>query len=215
MNRRICTVDRDELRRWIPKRYSPALHLAGMYGTGLAAIVWLAATYLTAIRFTHLLAMPCIFAAASLVEYAAHRWLMHTRRSWLPLAWDAHVGRHHHYYRADAPTWDHARDVWLILFSPLDVLILCALLVGPFALLRFAVSAGSWALVLVTCIVYFLVYEALHLAFHLPDSHWVSRVEPLASLRARHVRHHELADTHANYSVIIPLWDRMFGTARK
>jgi sterol desaturase/sphingolipid hydroxylase (fatty acid hydroxylase superfamily) len=214
MTRRICTVDRDELRRWIPKGYSPVLHLAGMYGAGIAAMAWLAATYLSGMPVAHLLAVPGILATASFLEYAGHRWLMHTRRPWLPQAWDAHMGRHHHYYRADAPSWDTARDIWLILFSPLDVLILCAILVAPFALLRWAVSPSSWALILVTSIAYFLAYEALHLAFHVPESHWICRVGPLAALRTRHLRHHRLADTHANYGVVVSLWDRLFGTAR-
>lgn len=210
----IFTTDRTRLRRWIPRGYSPVRHLAGMYGVGLAAMAWLVAGALPAMRPAHALIVPAVAFVGTLLEYIAHRWIMHVRRAWLPLAWDAHAGRHHHYYRADAPTWEQVGDVWLILFSPIDVVILCALLAGPFALARLALAPDVWALTVATCIGHFLAYEGCHLACHLPEGHPLLRARPLAAMRARHLRHHVLGDTHANYGVTTALWDRAFRTAR-
>ncbi|HVV85129.1 MAG TPA: sterol desaturase family protein [Kofleriaceae bacterium] len=214
MTRQICTIDRDELRRWIPAGYRPVLHLAAMFGLGAAAIAWLAVADIAHAPLRHLLLVPALLLGASLLEYVAHRWVMHARHRLTEPAWAAHVGRHHHYYRADAPTWDRARDIWLILFSPIDVVALAAIVGGPLALLWHLVGASDGALVVATCVAYFLAYEALHLTFHLPDGHPLLRVRALAARRAHHLRHHQLADTHANYAVVLPLWDRVFGTAR-
>lgn len=213
MRRTICTTDRDELRRWIPASYRPWLHLGGMFGLGLAGIVYLVLAHVARGPATNLLAVPPMLIGASLVEYAAHRWLMHLRRTWTEPAWAAHVGRHHHYYLSDAPTWDRPRDVWLILFSPIDIVALVAIVAGPLAVVWYLVGGAAGALVVATCIGYFLAYEALHLTFHLPDDHPVLRVRALAAMRAHHLRHHLLADTHANYAVVLPLWDRVFRTA--
>lgn len=213
MRRKICTTDRDELRRWIPPSYRPWLHLGGMFGLGLAAIVWLAVVHIVPGPAVYLAGVPPMLLGATLVEYASHRWLMHVRHRWTAPAWDAHVGRHHHYYLSDAPTWDRPRDIWLILFSPIDIVALVLIVAGPLAILWYLIGDAAGALVVATCIAYFLAYEALHLTFHLPDGHPALRVGPLAAMRAHHLRHHLLADTHANYAVVLPLWDRLFGTA--
>lgn len=157
---RICTVDRDELRRWIPAGYSPFVHLAGLLVAALSGVAALLATQVTAARAVDLLAVPATVAVATFLEYAAHRWLMHVPRAWLPQAWDAHTGRHHHYYRSDAPTWDRFEDIWLILFSFVDVAALALILAGPLLLLRYAIAPALWALAVVTSIGYFLLYEA-------------------------------------------------------
>lgn len=212
--RRICTVDRDALREWIPASYRPRAHLLCIFGGGTLAVLLILGWKVHDIRFVDLLAAPMMVLIGTLIEYVAHRFVMHRRVPLLSVAWDAHTGRHHHYYLADAPTWDRPADIWLVLFSPSDVALLVGILLVPAGVLHRGLPPGSWAVGVATAIVYFLAYEAIHLASHLPADHALLRVPWLAAIRQRHLRHHRLDDTHANYGVTNPLWDRVFGTER-
>ncbi len=212
--RPICTTDRSALRAWIPSGYDARLHVAGMFALGGLAITALLTWHHASIGPRDLWAIPAMLLAGTFVEYAAHRWLMHQRQSWFGLPWDAHTGRHHHFYLSDAPTWDAASDIWLILFSPKDVVLLTVVLAVPAAALSTVMAPGAWVLGTCTAVAYFLAYEGLHLLFHLPaDSAWL-RLPSMGSMRRRHLRHHQLADMHANYGVTFPLWDRLLGTER-
>jgi len=184
-----------------------------MLALGVAAELLLAVQFAGRIQPADLWAVPATLVVATLLEYVAHRYVMHVQWRALGAIWDAHTGRHHHYYLEEAPTWERPADVWLILFSLRDVVTLVAIVAGPFAILRAAVPAGSWALAVATSIGFFLGYEALHMAYHLPDGHPALRRRWLAAMRAHHVRHHRLASMHANYGVTTRLWDRLFGTA--
>lgn len=214
MTRGICTTDRAALRAWIPASYSAMRHLGGLVAVGSLALVVLALRFGPTVRAVDLLAAPATLLIGSLLEYLTHRWLMHVPRACLRRAWNAHFGRHHHFYRREAPTWEQPRDVWLILFSPGDTLVLVGILALPGALLSLVLAPGAWAIAVASTIVYFLGYELLHLLFHMPEGHASLALPGVAYLRGRHRRHHELADTHANYGVSSPLWDLVFGTER-
>ncbi len=212
--RAIGTTDRAALRAWIPEGYRPFRHIAVLYGGGAAAVVALLAMHASLIGPADLLAVPVTFLVGTFLEYVSHRWLIHRRRAILPLAYDAHTGRHHHYFRHDAPTWEQPRDIWLILFSLSDVAILCLVLALPALGLRSALPPGAWALAVSSAIVYFLAYEALHLVWHLPAEHALFRQAWLDRRRRRHLRHHELGEMAYNFGVTVSWWDHLFVTAR-
>lgn len=214
MTRRICTTDRAALRAWIPPSYSARRQIVGLITVGGLAIGALALRFAPELRAIDLLAAPVTALIGSFLEYLAHRFVMHTPRAWLRRAWEAHAGRHHHFYRREAPTWEAPRDIWLILFSPSDTLVLAMILAPPLALLSLVLTPGAWAVAVASVIAYFLAYELLHLLFHLPDGHALLALPGVTTLRRRHLRHHDLADTHANYGVSSPLWDHVFGTER-
>lgn len=210
--RRISTTDRDALRRWIPEGYSPTRHLAGLALAALGGAALALSRHAAQLRPVDLAAVPLTLALATLLEYIAHRWLMHVPRRALRLAWEAHTGRHHHFYREDAPTWERPSDIWLILFSSLDVVVLVAIVSGPYALLQRVLPPGAWALAVATSCVFFLSYEFLHLSYHLPEGHPLLRNRWLSAMRRHHLRHHRLSDMNTHFGVTTRLWDRVFGT---
>ena len=60
---------------------------------------------------------------------------------------------------------------------------------------------------------YFLTYELLHLAYHLPPQSAVGRLPGMASLRRHHTAHHDqqLMSSH-NFNITFPIGDLVFGT---
>ncbi|HEU4535194.1 MAG TPA: sterol desaturase family protein [Polyangiaceae bacterium] len=202
---------RASLLRFIPPGYSPARHLAAMSLGCPAAVALLARAGLGEARGRDWLAVPATLLAGTLVEYVAHRWVMH-RPGLLALAYDAHAGRHHRFYTARSMTYGHAREIWLVLFSAKDVAILAACVAPFFAALGLVITPGAHALSCVTAAGFFLLYEWLHLACHLPERAPLARLAPLRWLRAAHARHHDEAGPGRNYGVTTPLWDMAFGT---
>ena len=60
---------------------------------------------------------------------------------------------------------------------------------------------------------YVLSYEALHLAYHLPERSLVGRLRVIRILRQHHRTHHRLALSQCwNFNVTLPLWDVLMGT---
>jgi sterol desaturase/sphingolipid hydroxylase (fatty acid hydroxylase superfamily) len=217
--RKIATTDRDELRRWIPKNYSPIQHVLGIVVAAMAGITFVLVRNAPHVRPIDLVAVPLTLAFATLLEYVAHRWLMHVPRPNFRLAWEAHTGRHHHFYVEESATWEQLSDIWLILFSAIDVVVLVAIVAGPYALLRLVLPTGAWALVVATSCAFFLSYELLHLTYHLPAEHPLLRNRIagrwLTAMRAHHLRHHRLSDMDANFGVTTRLWDRVFDTTKE
>lgn len=71
-----------------------------------------------------------------------------------------------------------------------------AIAVGYFA------NANAGWLFAITGLWYFLSYEYLHLAYHLPESHWVSRLPFMDRLKRLHtVNHDQTRITHANFNI--------------
>jgi Fatty acid hydroxylase superfamily len=77
-------------------------------------------------------------------------------------------------------------------------------------------SANAGWLFAITGLLYFLNYEYLHLAYHLPEHHWVSRLPFMARLKRLHTLHHDQSQmAHRNFNITYPLGDWLFGTLRR
>ena len=64
-----------------------------------------------------------------------------------------------------------------------------------------------------TAVAYFLSYEWLHLAYHLPLDHWAAKLPGMAVLRRHHTLHHRPSlMTKWNFNVNFPIWDKLMGT---
>ncbi len=60
---------------------------------------------------------------------------------------------------------------------------------------------------------YFLNYELLHFAYHLPPEHVISRLPGMRVLRRLHTAHHDQElMAHHNFNISYPLCDWIFGT---
>jgi sterol desaturase/sphingolipid hydroxylase (fatty acid hydroxylase superfamily) len=105
------------------------------------------------------------------------------------------------------------RELRVVLF-PLFALPLLQLLVLPVVvLLGWALGRNVAALFVLSTTFYYLLYELLHLAYHLPAQHPVARLRIVGRLRRHHQLHHDPRRmTEGNFNVSIPLFDWILGT---
>jgi hypothetical protein len=197
----------------LPPGYDGRLHLALSFGGGalaLAACLW----QLQAVQPLEWLAVPASLAYANLAEYLGHRFPMHRPFRGLGPVYRRHAGQHHRYFSHEAMPLSDLRDLRAVLFPPLLVLFFFGLFGTPaWWLLARLFSANAAWLFLASGIAYFLNYELLHLAYHLPDAHPLTRLGPVRRLRWLHALHHDPARmAHSNFNISYPLCDWLFGT---
>lgn len=203
---------RRRLIRKVPAWYSPWAHLAGTVGVGL---VTLFATVPRVVRpsASDFVTIPAAVVFANLVEWLAHKHLMHHRRWPFTVLFDRHTPEHHRVYGYESMAIEHPRELRLVLIPALGVLGI-VLLAAPAALAAgLLVNENVGWLFLMTSAVYVVGYELSHLAYHLPERSLVYRLPFLRALREHHARHHhpDLMQK-ANFNVTIPLGDVLFGT---
>lgn len=200
----------------IGRHYRGGAHFAftSVFCLGLIA---LSLMQLHAVQPWEWLTLPLTFVYANLSEYWGHRMVMHRPIPGLRLIYRRHAGQHHRFFTHDTMGYDSTRDFKAVLFPPV---------LASFFLLAFAAPAGwlvawfttencAWLFV-ATGVAYFYNYELLHLAYHLPDDHALSRLPGLAALRRLHTAHHDttLMSTH-HFNITYPIGDWLFGTLRR
>lgn len=196
----------------IPWWYSPWGHLAfpSLVGLGLIAgsLAWLRAP--TAAEW---LAVPIVLVLINVNEWHIHRNMLH-RRTWpLEILFWRHTPEHHVIFVRDDMAMRSAREFRLVLIPFYGILAIF--------LATLPITAGLWLLVsrnvallwVASTMGYVVAYEWLHLAYHLPDAHPISRTRTIRWLRSHHATHHtpELMQRW-NFNVTVPLADRLFGT---
>ena len=73
----------------------------------------------------------------------------------------------------------------------------------------------AWLFV-ATGIAYYLNYEVLHTAYHMPDGHWLARIGLVRRLRWLHQAHHDpRLMASRNFNITYPLGDWLFGTLHR
>ena len=208
--------DRDYYRDTeIPVGYSGWLHFAITNGLVLASVA-VCAWQLNEVMLGEWLAIPFIALYANLAEYFGHRFVMHRPRRGFGLIYRRHVKQHHRFFTDTAMPVDSSRDFKAVLFPPLLLMLFLGAFGTPVALaVGYFASANTGWLFAITGLLYFLNYEYLHLAYHLPESHWVARLPFMARLKRLHTAHHDQSRmAHANFNITYPVGDWLFGTLR-
>jgi hypothetical protein len=203
---------RQQMLAKVPGWYSPYGHLAGTVGIGVAAVC-ISLSALRAPRLLELVTIPIAFVFANLIEWLAHKHLMHRRRRLLPVLFDRHTPEHHRAYRHDTMAIRDPRELRLVLIPAMGVLGI-VLLATPaaFAASLVANENVGW-LFLLTAATYVVGYELTHLCYHLPESSVVYRIPLVRALREHHAGHHVPGQMQRfNFNVTIPLFDLIFGT---
>jgi hypothetical protein len=193
-------------------RYSGLAHFA-LSNLLLGGVTALALSGLRDLRPAELLAVPVAFLAANLVEYLAHRYPLHHPRP-LFYAYRNHTLGHHRFFTAEREEFmvcNSSRDFFVILFGPVSLSLLIVGIGAPLALLAWAVAGHNAGLLFfATAVGYFLLYEWLHLVYHLPVG---ARLPGVRALRRHHLAHHDLRlMTHWNFNITFPLFDALLGT---
>ena len=199
--------------RDIPARYDARLHLAFTFGARSLALA-LSLLQLESVRPLEWLAVPLAWLYANLAEYLGHRFPMHRPFRGLGLVYRRHAGQHHRFFSHEAMPVDDLRDLRAVLFPPLLVVFFFGVFATPVALaLGALVSANVAWLFLATGLFYFMNYELLHLAYHLPESHWLARRALVRRLGWLHRTHHDPRRmARCNFNISYPLFDWLLRT---
>ncbi len=211
--RRFRTAYRDEV---IPAGYRGGLHALVTFGGGslaLAACLW----QLQAVSAREWLAVPATLVYANLAEYAGHRFPMHHPWWGLKAIYKRHAGQHHRFFTDQAMEVESARDFRALLFPPLLVAFFFGAFAVPvwFALAALLSTNVAWLFV-ASGVAYFLHYEILHSAYHLPARHPLARLGLVRRLRGLHQAHHDpQLMARYNFNITWPLGDWLFGTLHR
>ena len=208
---------RDAYReREIPARYDGRLHLAITFSGGVLALA-ASLAQLQAVRPLEWLAVPLSLLYANMVEYLGHRHPMHRPWRGFGLVYRRHAGQHHRFFSDQAMPIDRLQDLRAVLFPPLLVGFFFGLFATPLWFLLARLVSANVAWLFVACgIAYFLNYEVLHLAYHLPDAHPIARLGLVRRLRGLHTLHHDPRRmATSNFNITYPLGDWLFRTLRK
>ena len=200
---------------FVPAWYRPRAHLAFVFAFGGTMIAGLLLSAAASLVPTDLLAIPATLVIASLVEYCAHRGPMHHETAFLRPLFERHTRRHHRYFNAAHMELDGTRDFHATLFPAVLLLFFGAIALGLGAVATLALPWHTAAVFVATSVAYYLAYETLHLAYHLPADHWLARIPPVPFLARHHRLHHDGEGMRqCNFNLVAPLFDVVFGTLR-
>lgn len=188
--------------------------MTGRFYSGLAHFAFInlvagAAIFFAARQLHHprwsLLTVPITFLYANVIEWLAHRGPMHKPRRFLKLVYQRHTLMHHVFFTQDAMNLESTRDFKMVLFPPVLLIFFFGLFALPIGLLLNAIAgANVAALFVVTAMSYYLLYEWLHLGYHLGLG---------GPLRRHHQTHHDpRVMSSKNFNITFPICDRLFGT---
>ncbi len=208
---------REQYRReHVPRGYRGSRHLLFTFGIGGAVLVG-AILQLEQVRPLEWLAIPITFLYANFAEYWGHRGPMHHLKRGLKLVYERHTKQHHRFFTDQRMELDGLRDLRAVLFPPVLVIFFLTAFALPVGLLlAWAASPNVAWLYVATSLGYFLNYEFLHMAYHLPASHPVARWPLIGRLKGLHQAHHDpRLMASCNFNITYPICDVLFGTLHR
>ena len=193
-------------------RYRPWLHVGteSLIGLSLcAAAAWLARGG----GPWHLAFGAGLLLLSNATEWRIHREVLHARRRGLEVLYDRHTPLHHVIYVTGDMAMRSARELQLVLI-PAHGILLIFLFTLPVTALLWALGGRPLAGVFVLeTMGYTLLYEWLHLTWHLPSSSPITRLRLVRWMRRHHeLHHHPRLMQRGNFNVTFPLWDWVRGT---
>jgi sterol desaturase/sphingolipid hydroxylase (fatty acid hydroxylase superfamily) len=204
---------RAELLSRIPRWYSPWMHLVFPAVAGIAIAV-LALSRIERLQGWQLTLVPVFLVIGNVVEWHAHRGLLHRRTRFLEVLYVRHTPQHHAVFVATDMAIHDRRELKLVLLPAYGILAILAA-TSPITLAFLLLGQPNLAALWVASVVaYVLSYEWLHLSYHLPEASFVGRLRPIRYLRHHHQLHHAPHLMQRwNFNVTLPFWDHVRGTA--
>jgi hypothetical protein len=196
----------------IPARYCWWLHATLDVSFALGVIAF-AASRVENLSFVEALALPVGLLWANVGEYFLHRYPMH-RPMWpLRFAYDRHAVIHHSVFTHEDMGMRSPHELRWVLFPAFTVPGLVIGMLPVAAVVGALVSPNAGWLALVVTATYYLLYEFLHTAYHLPATSWLARRRSIAFLRKQHqTHHHPQLMARCNFNVTFPITDALIGT---
>jgi hypothetical protein len=194
--------------------YNGLLHIAVLYGAGIAAIIY-CVMHLQSARWEWLLAIP-VFLAGNFVEWGMHRFVMHRRINVFGLRqiYERHTREHHQYFTDLEPTIDTTKE-FRIVFFPWRVLVTLGIggtVLGYIASRLFDMDAGY--VVFMTMVAQYLTYETFHYCCHVHENWFVRNMPFINTIRRHHTAHHNLGIMMKyNMNLTFPIADWVMGSS--
>jgi len=195
-----------------PGWYWPWGHLAVPSLVGLCTIA-ACARALGPLRWWDGAFAAAVFVLANAVEWRAHRDLLHKRWPPLGVLYDRHTPLHHRVFIAGDMQMRDAREFRMVLLPAFGILAILVASVPPAALLWLFGQKNLGLIYLGVSVGYVVMYEWLHLAYHLPERWLIGPLGIVRRLRRHHETHHDPRLMQSfNFNVTLPLWDHVRGT---
>ena len=203
-------------REHVPAGYRGWRHLLFTFGIGGAAVAG-AILQLEQVRPLEWLAIPLTFLYTNFAEYWGHRGPMHHLKRGLRPVYERHTRQHHRFFTDQRMELDGLGDLRAVLFPPVLMIFFFTAFALPLGLaLAWAASPNVAWLYIATSLGYFLNYEFLHMAYHLPASHPVARWPLIGRLKRLHQAHHDPSlMARCNFNITYPIFDAVFGTLHR
>jgi hypothetical protein len=196
----------------IPGWYNPWVHLSIPTTLGVAVVAG-AVLLMRDLRAIELLAVPAGLFFIFFFEWNAHKHVLHRRRPLVSVIYDRHELQHHVIYTDKDMAMRSRREFWLILVPAYAIMLIFVTSLPLAYLLSLVLSPNVGLLFIATAMVFFVAYEWLHLAYHLPPESAVGRLGVIAFLREHHRIHHDpRLMRHWNFNVTVPVFDWIFRT---
>lgn len=200
------------MARAIPPSYRPLPHLllpSTLGFIGIAASLLL----LRELRAVELWTIPLTFLAGLGFEWRVHKDLLHRRLPPFQGLYERHELSHHVVFPETDMGIRSWREIGLVLI-PKGAIVGVFFMLLPLALVLAALLSRNVALLFVaTGLLFFLVYEWMHLLYHLPVESWLGRRGWVGALRTLHQRHHNAGRMKRwNFNVTLPVFDFLHGT---
>jgi hypothetical protein len=214
-------LDNKQYRLWfraerIPQQYRPWMHV--MFNGGvLLSLSLFSLLMIQSWNLTVLIIFALSLVLGNFFVWAVHRYPLHRRYKYWTFPYDTHTVVHHRYFTADSITYDDSKDLYAIFF-PISAVAGFAFLAQPalyFSVRYFFGSDLAFPLMASTSL-YFLLYEFVHWASHLPTDHLLMKIPWLRFMRTHHLVHHNpKLMMKYNFCIVYPLMDMLLGTYYK
>lgn len=205
------TTRRDEILATIERTYSPRRHVTLLVLIG-GGVVAYAAAGLRAPSLAELALAPVAFLFANFAEWALHRYVMHVPTR-LRAIYDRHALTHHAVFVPGRMAIDAARELRYVLMPFFALPAMVAGVSPVIAALALLWSGNAARIFVIVAVGYYLLYEVLHTAYHLPETSAVGRSWLVRVLRRYHEHHHDpRVMTETNFNITFPIADWVLGT---
>lgn len=196
----------------IPASYSPAVHFLVPGALGMAALA-ASVGMIRDVRAVEWLTIPITLFLGLGFEWRIHRSMLHERLPLVGTLYVRHELHHHVIYTYDDMTMRSSREWRLVLMPAYAIVLVFVMMVPIVAALWIGVTPNVALLHLATSMLFFLAYEWMHLAYHLPPEHPIGRLGLVRRLRELHRRHHDpRLMKRWNFNVTVPVFDWIHGT---
>ena len=192
----------------IPSWYSPTAHMLGPSLLGITLVTLAVVFFVHDLRAWQFSAIPFLFVLSNAVEWRAHKHALHRRTPGLEPLYDRHTPIHHRLYITNDMAVRDRREYRIVLMPAFAILVVAGTQIPIVALLALLAGRNFAVIAFATSMGYVVLYEWLHLAYHMAPDSWIGRRKLIQVLRRHHATHHapELMQKW-NMNVSIPLWD--------